>query len=115
MLLLQENILGNYLVLEPSRMDAFRHILEQVLKEKQDNDLNISLSWNPAYILQNHYHIYDKYWNILTRYQTYPKMRTKLFYNSYCVWVATSVDSDQTPQNAASDLGLHCLLRPLPQ
>ena len=25
--------------------------------------------------------------------------------------VAISVDPDQTPQNAASDLGLHCLLR----
>ena len=28
-------------------------------------------------------------------------------------WVANSVDPDQTPQNAASDLGLHCLLRPI--
>ena len=26
--------------------------------------------------------------------------------------MANSVDPDQTPQNAASDLGLHCLLRP---
>ena len=25
-------------------------------------------------------------------------------------WVANSVDPDQTPQNAASDLGLHYLL-----
>ena len=28
-------------------------------------------------------------------------------------WVASSVDPDQMPQNAASDLGLHCLLRPV--
>ena len=27
--------------------------------------------------------------------------------------VANSADPDQTPQNAASDLGLHCLLRPV--
>ena len=27
--------------------------------------------------------------------------------------VANSVDSDQTPRSAASDLGLHCLLRPV--
>ena len=26
-------------------------------------------------------------------------------------WVAHSVDPDQTPHSAASDLGLHCLLR----
>ena len=26
-------------------------------------------------------------------------------------WVANSVDPDQTPRSAASDLGLHCLLR----
>ena len=29
--------------------------------------------------------------------------------------MANRVDSDQTPQNAASDLGLHCLLRPVSQ
>ena len=27
--------------------------------------------------------------------------------------VANSVDPDQTPRSAASDLGLHCLLRPV--
>ena len=27
-------------------------------------------------------------------------------------WVANSVDPDQTPRTAASDLGLRCLLRP---
>ena len=27
--------------------------------------------------------------------------------------VTDSVDPDQTPSSAASDLGLHCLLRPL--
>ena len=29
------------------------------------------------------------------------------------VWVANSVDPDQTPRSAASDLGLHCLLKPV--
>ena len=28
-------------------------------------------------------------------------------------WVANSVDPDQTPRSAASDLGLHYLLRPV--
>ena len=28
-------------------------------------------------------------------------------------WVANNVDTDQTPRSAASDLGLHCLLRPV--
>ena len=28
-------------------------------------------------------------------------------------WVANSVDPDETPQNAASHLGLYCLLRPV--
>ena len=28
-------------------------------------------------------------------------------------WVANSEDPDETPQNAASHLGLHCLLRPI--
>ena len=28
--------------------------------------------------------------------------------------MTNSVDPDQTLQNAASDLGLHCLLRPVP-
>ena len=27
--------------------------------------------------------------------------------------MANSVDPDQTPRSAASDLGLHCLLRPI--
>ena len=30
-----------------------------------------------------------------------------------CVGVANSVDSDQTMHSVASDLGLHCLLRPI--
>ena len=29
------------------------------------------------------------------------------------VWVANSVDPDETPSSAASRLGLHCLLRPV--
>ena len=29
-----------------------------------------------------------------------------------CLIVANSVDPDQTPRSAASDLGLHCLLMP---
>ena len=31
----------------------------------------------------------------------------------FAVWVANSEDPDQTPRSAASDLGLHCLLRPV--
>ena len=31
----------------------------------------------------------------------------------YCWKVANSVDPDQTPHIVASDLGLHCLLRPI--
>ena len=31
----------------------------------------------------------------------------------YCCIIANSVDPDQMPQNAASDLGLHCLKRPI--
>ena len=29
-----------------------------------------------------------------------------------CEWMPNSVDPDQTPRSAASDLGLHCLLNP---
>ena len=36
-----------------------------------------------------------------------------LIYLKSPVWVANSVDPDQTPRSAASDLGLHCLLRPV--
>ena len=28
-------------------------------------------------------------------------------------WAANSVDPDQTPRSAASDLGLHCMHRPV--
>ena len=28
-------------------------------------------------------------------------------------WVANSIEPDQTPHSVASDLGLHCLLRPV--
>ena len=32
-----------------------------------------------------------------------------IFYRNYCKSNANSVDSNQTPQEAASDLSLHCL------
>ena len=34
-------------------------------------------------------------------------------YSKTVGWVANSVDPDQTPRSAASDLDLHCLLRPV--
>ena len=47
--------------------------------------------------------------NLLTSY--YPNIWT---YACKTVgWMANSVDPDQTPRSAASDLGLHCLLRPV--
>ena len=50
----------------------------------------------------------------------YPKNWTGLFYYHFqlmCLntarWVANSVNPDQTPRFTASDLSLHCLLRPV--
>ena len=45
--------------------------------------------FNPESTKQNWYHIYPKYWDNLTAYH------------------------DQMPHSAASDLGLHCLLKPV--
>ena len=65
-------------------------------------------------------HIYPQYSNTFSSYRNCPKIRTGPFYNMYeliCLniarWFANSVDPDQTPRSAASDQGLHCLLRPL--
>ena len=53
-------------------------------------------------------------------YRISPKIHTPalylIVYVTACVcniteWVANSDDPDQTPRSAASDLGLHCLLR----
>ena len=48
-----------------------------------------------ANVFENYYRIYPKYWD-----------RHKYWDRQAC---AISVDPDQTPQKAASDLGLHCL------
>ena len=62
------------------------------------------------------YHIYPKYLDALTPYHPCPKHWT-FYYWLMCLrtagWVVNSVDPDQMPQNVASDLGLHCLLRPV--
>ena len=62
--------------------------------------------------------MYPKYWNTLTPYHTCPKKLKKSILLSADVsdsagQVANSVDHDQMLQNVASDLGLHCLLRPV--
>ena len=59
-----------------------------------------------------------KYSDSLTLYRTYPELWTSIFYYLLMslnndVWVANSVYPDQTPQHAASDLVLHCLLGPV--
>ena len=44
------------------------------------------------------------------------KIKRPFYTSSYvysCWKMANSIDPDQTPQNAASDQGLHCLLRPV--
>ena len=50
-----------------------------------------------------------------TPYLACPKSLTILFYLLLKTdgWVANSVDPDQMPHTVASDLGLHCLLRPV--
>ena len=71
------------------------------------------------------FHFHGKFWiNLINlRYCIYlPKIITPLLFIlssillpikvcKIAVWVANSVDPDQTPRCAASDLGLHCLLR----
>ena len=56
--------------------------------------------------------IYPKYWDTFSPYHNAEQVH---FTNCWCVqntagWVANIVDPDQTPQSAASDLGLHRLL-----
>ena len=70
------------------------------------------------------YCIYPKYLDTLTPYSACPKIwrkkkkKKKVYFTTYWFvlnsagWVANSVDPDQMLHNAASDLGLHCLLRP---
>ena len=62
------------------------------------------------------YRMPSYYSDALNPYHTYPKIWTNSFYYlSTCIltagWVANSVDPGQTPRFAASDLGLHYLLR----
>ena len=67
------------------------------------------------------YHIYLKYLDTLTPYMchTCPNIWTVQIYYLYLMYLgvtgsaANSVDPDRTPQNAASDQGLHCLPTPL--
>ena len=61
--------------------------------------------------------IYPKYWDTVSTYHTCSKFRNCPFYYlimylKYCC-MANSVDPDLTPHSAASDLGLHCLQRPI--
>ena len=61
---------------------------------------------------------YHKYWATLISYHICSKIWTNLF---YCLtvcqksvgWLANSVGPSQMPPSVASDLGLHCLLRPV--
>ena len=61
------------------------------------------------------YRIYPKYWDILTKYHTCPKFLTPVYHLlmglKIAGWVANSVDPDQMLLFAASDLGIHFLLR----
>ena len=64
----------------------------------------------------NDYRINPKYWNTLFTYHTFPKIWNSPFYYLFIVWniavcIENSVDPDQTPRSAASDLGLYCLQR----
>ena len=64
------------------------------------------------------YHIYLKYSNTSTIYNTSSKIWTStIYYPMLCLkiagWVANSVDPDEMPHSAASHLGLHCLLKPV--
>ena len=60
------------------------------------------------------FRIYPKYWDILSTYHTCPKIWNSPFYYFLLIaaCMANSVDPDQT-HSAASDLGLHCLQRPI--
>ena len=64
------------------------------------------------------YRIYPKYSDTSTPHHICSKIWTStIHYPMLCLkiagWVANSVDPDETPQNAASHLGLNCLLRPV--
>ena len=54
--------------------------------------------------------------NTYRKYSTFPKIWTSpllpVVSKKIAGWVANSVDTDQMPYSAASDLGLQCLLRP---
>ena len=80
--------------------------------------MKIALShfWIPDIDHNMKYHVYPKYWDTLTLipYYACPKLEQVHFtYLLICLktdgWGANSVDPDQMPHVAASDLGLHCL------
>ena len=60
------------------------------------------------------YHVCPKYWDTISTYFTSPKTWNSPFYYLFiAVCMANSVDPDQTQHSALSDLGLHCLQRPI--
>ena len=56
--------------------------------------------------------MHPTYLDTFTFYHYCPKiLNTSISFLKFVERVANSVDPDQTPRSAASDLGLHCLLR----
>ena len=100
---------------------SFSHVMHY-LKDK----VHFCLYWYFSINILMHlvcycvYRMNPKYWDLkfLLFYHTCSKNWTTSFCHLLiCLktagWVANSVDPDQTPRNAASDLGLHCLLEPV--
>ena len=68
--------------------------------------------------LKTVYCIYPKYSDTSAPYHTCSEIWTStIYYPMLCLkitgWMADSVDSDEMPHSAVSDLGIHCLLRPV--
>ena len=60
------------------------------------------------------YRSYPDYLDTLPFYRTCSRIWTTSFYNLFlCLHITGCVVNRTGPQNAASDLGLHCLLRPV--
>ena len=79
------------------------------------------LNWRSLFqsLFRVYYRIYPKYWDTLTIYDTCPNCWNSPFWYLFlclkycCVCKANSVDPDQMPHSVASDLGLHCLQKPI--
>ena len=87
-------------------------------KSKQELGVTIvaSLVEKSCQASQFIYCIYPKYSDTSTPYHICSKIWTStIHYPMLCLkidgWVANSVDQDETPRSAASNLGLYCLLR----